>query len=79
MTVYNQIHLLIQDGTVRMLISEGLMSPKILTYYQVYQKYSALLTAGYKPTEAKIKTSMHASVSERTVERAVKLMKRVEF
>ena len=73
--MHEKIKVLNDDGTLKALIRAGLVSPKILMYYEIHAKFSFYISRGYKTNQAVIKTAMTVNVSERTVYKAIKIMR----
>jgi hypothetical protein len=73
--LYNLITDLKKNGALTELLNAGLMSPKVLLYYDLYSKFKFYVERNYKTTEAVRQTALTTNVCERTIYKAISVMR----
>jgi hypothetical protein len=73
--LYDLITELKKNGTLAELLNAGLMSPKVLLYYDLYGKFKFYIERNYKTTEAVRQTALTTNVCERTIYKAISVMR----
>lgn len=74
MLLFDLITKLKTEGTMSVLLNAGLMSPKVLLYYELYSKYIFYKERNYKTTEAVRQAALTTNVCERTIYKAISVM-----
>lgn len=75
MKVIRIINKLADDGSLKTLMRAGIVSPKIYMQRNVFLEYDKNVKTGMKPKESVEKCADDFKVSERTIFRAIKIMK----
>lgn len=75
MPLYDLIGQMKDNGMLDALLRSGMMSPKVLLYYELYSKFTFYTERDYKTTDAVRQTALTTNVCERTIYKAISIMK----
>jgi hypothetical protein len=73
--LFDMIKRMKEDGSLQVLLNAGMMSPKVLLYFELYAKYLFYASRNYKTSEAVRQIALTTNVCERTIYKAISVMK----
>ena len=74
MTFYTYLKRKVEDGTIKNLYKKGILTYKVTSYLDVYEKYKEYLSKKERISSAVELTSIDLKVSDRQVWKIVKFM-----
>jgi len=72
--MYQELHQLYQSGTLKKLVLNGFISPKILHYLEICHYVNAKIAANQSKTSAVYEAAEELKISDRTIWRVLKIL-----